>query len=310
MKESLVQPVQVQALRGVNQTPSERLDEFATLQNVAPDQVGRMTRILGKMTIAKRDTSVMGIHQFWTAFGYGARLSQTHGGIISDPEPPGDPAFKIPIKDFPLGCKEAKPASNKLKLQYLDRHSDFIQIRYVWTKCAGTDFDSRTVLLETSIPGVPVYNGTTQASVGYFAGGAVLDFTHGGQNILALGADNSYPEEDVVVNLSALRILAGNVAFTAKFQLKGYFFSYINTGNIIVYFNPKEKGKNGDYSRIAGGKFKFTKTTNYDSKSFKRHIGTQTSTPTDAAGDHICYLYVKFHPANQARKDRIWFDDV
>jgi hypothetical protein len=315
MKETIVQsPVSIQALRGVNQTTSERLDEFATLQNVAPDQAGRMTRILGKRLIEKRTTAVMGIHQFWTAFGYGSRLSQTHGGVISDPEPPDNPAFKIPIIDEPLNCKPVKVFSNKLKMQYLDRRTDYVHLVYSWNRCAGTDFDSRTALVECSIAGVPIFDGTIkQAIVGYFADGTMLDFNHGGQNILSLGSDSSYPSESVVINLYALRQLAGNVAFTARFQLKGYFYSYLNQGNVVVQFKPKERKKDGAYARIIVGtttSFFFPRCGNYNNKSWKANIVTFTSTPILTTGDHICYLYVKFHPSNQAKKDRIWIDDV
>lgn len=315
MKESAVPNISIQALRGVNQTPSERIDEFATLQNVAPDEVGRLSRILGKQLIEKVAGPVMTIHQFWNAYGYGARLRQTDGGIISDPEPPGDPGFKQPNEDYPLGCKPVKPFSNKLKLQYLDRRTDFVYLEYNWNRCAGTDFDSRTALVECSIAGVPIFDGTIkQAIVGYFHDGPVMDFNHGGHNIIGLAADNTYPSERVVVNLDALRQLAGNVAFTAKFQLKGYFFSYISEGNVVVYFDQYEKGKSGSYERYLDGIYSkflfFNCPKKYPRKSWKASIVTQTATPILTTGDNICYLYVKFHPFAQRTKDKIWIDDV
>jgi len=314
MKETQQQPVAVQALRGVNQTPSERLDEFATLQNVAPDQIGRHSRILGKRTVEKVAGPVMAIHQFWTAYGYGNRLRQTSGGVILDPEPPDDPGFKQPIYDEPLNCRPVKPYSNKLTLQYLDPLTDYVNLLYHWTKCDGTDFDSRTSLRECSIAGIPTFDGTVkQAAVGYFHDGPVLEFWHGGQNIIALAADQSYPYESVVINLYALRQLAGAANFTAKFRLQGYFFSYINQGNVLVNFEPKERTvREGTYGRIFNGGltyFSFPRCTKYNPKSWKAHIVTQSSTPSLSTGDHICYLHVKFFPS-QPNKDRIWIDDV
>lgn len=313
MKETLSTSLPVLALKGVNQITTETVDEFATLQNVAPDQVGRQTRILGKRLIEKRTSAVMTIHQFWTAFGYGSRLSQTPGGIISDPEDPNDVAIKIPIEDEPLNCRPQKPANNKLKLQYLNRKGDFLFLRYRWTKCSGTDFDSRTALVECSIGGVPIFDGSLkQAIVGFFSDGSLLTFDHGGQNIMLQAADVTFPEEQVVINLSALRVLAGSSNFTAKFKCMGYFYSYLNQGNITLYIRPYEKGKYGTYERIgvgANATIKFTKAKKYKQKSFRRNIVTQTSTPILTTGDLVCYVYVKIFP-NSPKKDKIWIDDV
>lgn len=288
---------------------SETPSEFATLQNVVPDQTGLQKQIFGKRTKEKQADRIMGIHQFWSAYGYGARLIQSDGGIISDPEEPPPIEIKIPIIDIPLHCRSKKPFANKLKLQYLNKKSDFIHASYNWTKCDGNDFDSRTALIECSIGGVLVYNGTVkQAIVGYFTDGTVLEYRHLPYLILGLASDTSSPTENVIVNLRALRDIAGDVEITAKFSFRGYFYSYLGDGNVRLDFHPYEKGRRGDFEQV-GTSWEFPHCTKYKSKTAKRNIVTQTTTPILTTGDLICYMYVHFYPKAQKNKDRIWIDD-
>lgn len=324
MKETELSPVQIQALRGVNETPAEKPDEFATLQNLWPDMTGRHVRIPGKKLLEKRTGPVMGIFQFWTAYGYSSRLSQVTGGagggIISDPELPPDVAFKIPIVDYPLNCRPIRPFSNKLKVQYLDKRSDFIHIVLKWTRCAGTDLDTRLSLIDHNIVVVPPlvkFTGAVkEAIVGMFADGPVLNFDYPfvqpmlTKTILWYGGDAVHGQEEFVIDLATLRKVAGDIAFTAKFQLKAYWFSYLGDGNVIAQFFPKDNraGKGGFFRNGTG--FKFFTCVNFPAKTWRASITTNTATPLLNTGDHICYLYVNFFPFAQRAKDRIWIDDT
>lgn len=300
----------IPGFEGVNQLVSIGPRQLDEVDGTHPKQTGALIRIGGKEFMQQIDGPVLTIHQLYTAFGYSGRLTQGDD-IVLDPEDPPDFEFKVPVIDYPVNCPKFKKFSNKLKRQNIDRRADYILLRYHWSKCDGSDFDSRTALVQCSIAGVPTFNGTVkEAIVGFFADGTVLDFTHNGKQILAQAQDNPRGFESVMVNIKSLKELAGtDVPLFAKFQLKGYWFSYVNFGNIQVNFHPRDARKNGTYQVTADGKdFGFKGGKALDKKSWKANITTQTTTPILTTGDHICYLYVSI--ASNPKKTVIWIDDA
>lgn len=101
--------------------------EFATLQGTYSEDTTAAVRFPGKVVHEKFDAPLMGIHQFWTAFGYAQGISQTPNGIFHTPEnPPNDEGDLKDVPIIPPGvCK--LPVSSTLAKIYVFAPSLFLE---------------------------------------------------------------------------------------------------------------------------------------------------------------------------------------
>lgn len=101
--ETRAQDVLVNSLAGINEGLNDKAEEFATLQNVFPQDVGLHARVFGKLVKGKEDGSIFGLQQVFLAQGYSQLIIQTVDEIMVTSEGAPNLAMRIVIWDYRLG---------------------------------------------------------------------------------------------------------------------------------------------------------------------------------------------------------------